>query len=209
MNSAATVDTNMHANANAARGSIAPALQKRWGWMLASGIAQLIAGVAAIAVPALASLVAVGFFSAILLVSAVFNIIHAFKVRKWTGFALHLLGGLLYAAAGVIVLIYPLDGIAALMLVLGVLFIADGAVRSMLATALRPRDGWGWFLAAGIMSMGLGVMMLTMWPAGAMWVVGMLLGINLLFSGVLTTTFAVQCRRRASVPIPSPEPTPA
>ena len=207
MNSAATADANLHASA--ARGSIAPALQKRWGWMLASGIAQLIAGLAAIAVPAVASLVAVGFFSAILLVSAAFNIIHAFKVRKWTGFALHLLGGLLYAAAGVIVLIFPLGGVATLMLVLGVLFIVDGAVRSMLASALRPRDGWGWFLAGGIMSIGLGVMMLTMWPAGALWIVGTLLGINLLFSGILTTTFAVQCRRRASAAISSPEPAAA
>jgi uncharacterized membrane protein HdeD (DUF308 family) len=207
MNSTATADANLHSIADPARGSIAPPLQKRWGWMLASGIAQLIGGLGAIAVPAVASLVAVGFFSAILLLSAAFNIIHAFKVRKWTGFALHLLGGLLYAAAGVIVLLYPLGGVATLMLVLGVLFIADGAVRSMLAAALRPRDGWGWFLAAGIMSIGLGVMMLTMWPAGALWIVGMLFGINLLFSGMLTTMFAVQCRRRGSVSIPSPEPT--
>jgi uncharacterized membrane protein HdeD (DUF308 family) len=209
MNSAATADANLHPNADAARGSIAPALQKRWGWMLTSGIVQLIGGLVAIAAPAVASLVAAGFFSAILLVSAAFNIIHAFKVRKWTGFALHLLGGLLYAAAGIIVLIYPFGGLATLMLVLGVLFIVDGAVRSMLAAALRPRDGWGWFLAAGIMSIGLGVMLLTMWPAGALWIVGMLLGINLLFSGILTTIFAVQCRRRASVSISTPAPTPA
>lgn len=209
MNSAATADANLHPKPDAARGYIAPALQKRWGWMLASGIAQLIGGLAAIAAPAVASLVAAGFVSAILLVSAAFNLIHAFKVRKWTGFALHLLGGLLYAAAGVIVLVYPFGGVATLMLVLGVLFIVDGAVRSMLAAALRPRDGWGWFLAAGIMSIGLGVMMLTMWPAGALWIVGMLLGINLLFSGTLTTIFAVQCRRRASVSISSPAPTAA
>jgi uncharacterized membrane protein HdeD (DUF308 family) len=209
MNTAATADANLHTDAPPARGSIAPTLQKRWGWMLASGLAQLIGGLAAIAVPALASLVAVGFFSAILLMSAAFNIIHAFKVRKWTGFALHLLGGLLYAAAGVIVLLYPLGGVATLMLILGVLFIADGAVRSMLATALRPRDGWGWFLAAGLMSIGLGVLLLTMWPAGAAWVIGTLLGINLLFSGVMTTMFALQCRRRASASIPSPEPAAA
>jgi uncharacterized membrane protein HdeD (DUF308 family) len=209
MNSAATAEANLHRNTDPARGSIAPTLQKRWGWMLASGIAQLIGGLLAIATPAVASLVAVGFFSAILLVSAVFNIIHAFKVRKWTGFALHLLGGLLYAAAGAIVLIYPFGGVATLMLVLGVLFIADGAVRSMLAAALRPRDGWGWFLAGGIMSIVLGVMMLTMWPAGALWIVGMLFGVNLLFNGMLTTLFAVQCRRRASESISSPEPAAA
>jgi uncharacterized membrane protein HdeD (DUF308 family) len=59
------------------------------------------------------------------------------------------------------------------------------------------------------MSMGLGVMLLTMWPAGALWIVGMLFGINLLFNGMLTTLFAVQCRRRASTSISSPEPAPA
>jgi uncharacterized membrane protein HdeD (DUF308 family) len=174
--------------------------------MLTLGIAQILGGVAALAVPALASFVAVGLFSAILLISAVFHIAHAFKVRRWTGFGLHLLGGILYAAAGVLVLLDPLNGVASLMLVLGVLFIVDGAIRTMLATAVRPRDGWGWFLAGGLLSIGLGVMLLLMWPSAALWVVGTLFGINLLMSGAMTTTLAVKCRRRDDVELASPNP---
>jgi uncharacterized membrane protein HdeD (DUF308 family) len=186
--------------------TIAPPLRRRWGWMLTFGIAQILGGVAALAVPAVASFVAVGIFSAILLVSAVFHIAHAFKVRRWTGFGLHLLGGILYAAAGVLVLLDPLNGVASLMLVLGVLFIADGAIRTLLATAVRPRDGWGWFLAGGLLSIALGVMLVLMWPGAALWVVGTLLGINLLMSGAMTTTLALQCRRRDNIDLASPNP---
>jgi uncharacterized membrane protein HdeD (DUF308 family) len=189
-------------------GRIASPLRRRWGWMLTLGIAQILGGVAALAVPAIASFVAVGMFSAILVISAVFHIAHAFKVRRWMGFGLHLLGGILYAVAGVIVLLDPLNGVATLMLVLGVLFIADGAIRTMLARAVKPGDGWGWFLAGGILSIVLGVMLLLMWPGGALWVVGTLLGINLLTSGVMTTTLAIQCHRHDDVGLGSANPAP-
>jgi uncharacterized membrane protein HdeD (DUF308 family) len=184
-------------------------LRKRWGWLIALGIVQVIGGVAAMAVPAVASLVAVGMFGAILLVSAVFHVIHAFKVRGWKGFALHLLGGLLYGAAGVIVLLYPLNGAVSLMLVIGVLFIVDGSVRMLLATALKPRSGWGWFLAAGLMSIALGVMLLIMWPVGALWIIGMLFGINFLFSGLMVTMVALQARRGQPATMSSAHPASA
>jgi uncharacterized membrane protein HdeD (DUF308 family) len=190
-------------------GAMTDAFRDRWAWLLALGIIQIIAGVAALLVPAIASFVALGVFAAILLIAAVFHLIHAFKVRRWSGFALHLLGGLLYGAAGVIVLFDPLNGVATLMLVIGVLFIVDGSVRAMLASTLRPRDGWGWFLAAGLMSIALGVMLLVMWPAAALWVVGTLFGINLLFSGATSIGLALQCRASRAVSVAPESDDPA
>ena len=177
-----------------ALGSIPTTLRERWGWLLAFGIAQIIAGVLAIAVPPAASLAAVLIFGWVLIVSAVFHVVHAFKVRKWPGFALHLLGGLLYAAAGVVVLLFPLGGALTLTLLLAALFVAEGVVRTVMALKLRPGEGWGWFLAGGVASILLGVILFLGWPAAAIWAIGLLLGINLIVSGTMNTVIALAGR---------------
>lgn len=182
-------------------------LRRRWKWLLTFGIIEILGGLAAIVVPIIGSLVALAFFGAILIVSAIFHIIHAVQVRRWSGFFWHMLGGVIYGAAGVIIVLYPLDGIAALMLVLGVLFIVDGAIRIVLAAGLRPLDGWGWFFAGGVASIVLGTLLLVMWPQAAPWVVGTLFGINLIFSGLMSTILALSYRS-GSVPM-SAERAPA
>jgi uncharacterized membrane protein HdeD (DUF308 family) len=177
-----------------ALGSIPTTLRERWGWLLVFGIAQIIAGVLAIAVPPAASLAAVLIFGWVLIVSAVFHVVHAFKVRKWPGFALHLLGGLLYAAAGVVVLLFPLGGALTLALLLAALFVAEGVVRTVMALKLRPGEGWGWFLAGAVASILLGVILFLGWPAAAIWAIGLLLGINLIVSGTMNTVIALAGR---------------
>ena len=170
-------------------------LQHHWGWLLALGIVQFITGIIALAVPVVASLFAVFLFAWLLIAAAVVHIIHAFKVRKWPGFALHLIGGILYAAGGIVIFFFPLGGALTLTLVLATLFIAEGTLRSALAINLRGRQGWAWFLAGGMASIVLGVSLLLGWPASAVWAIGMLLGINLIFSGVMNSSLALTIRR--------------
>ena len=174
--------------------TVTAVLHDRWRWLLALGIVQLVTGLMALVVPAVASFVALGLFSAILLIEGVFHLAHAVQARRWSGFALHFVGGLLYVAAGAIVLFDPLNGVATLMLVIGVLFVVDGVVRVFLGWMLRPGDGWGWFVAGGLMSMVLGALLLFVWPESALWIVGMLFAINLLFSGAATIALALRCR---------------
>jgi uncharacterized membrane protein HdeD (DUF308 family) len=157
---------------------------RRWGWLLTLGIVQVICGALALAIPLAASLAAAIVFGAVLLVAGVFQAAHAFRVRTWKGVVLHALGALLYIAAGVLVLLFPLTGALTLTLVVGALLLADGVVRFALAFRLRPRDGWGWFLASGIASLLVGVLLLVGWPLTGLWAIGVLLGVNLIFSGV-------------------------
>jgi uncharacterized membrane protein HdeD (DUF308 family) len=176
-------------------------LGERWGWLLALGIVQLIAGSIAIAAPALASLAAVLIFGVVLLTSAIFHLVHAFKTRKWPGTFWYVLGGFLYAAAGVLVLLFPLGGALTLAVVIATLLIGDGVLRALVASTLRPQEGWGWWLAAGIASVLLGVTLFMGWPATAIWAIGLLLGINLMFSGATNAALAIASRssgRRAA-----------
>lgn len=178
------------------RDPIAALFRRRWGWLLAFGIVQVIAGAFAIAIPTLASVVAVAVFGWVMIVSAVFQIAHAIRVRKWPGFVLHLLGGLLYGAAGILTLLYPFSGALALTLLVAGLFLADGILQIVMAYRVRPREGWGWFLASGIASIVLGALLAFGWPGTAMWALGVLLGVNLIFAGAMHSALALECRRK-------------
>jgi uncharacterized membrane protein HdeD (DUF308 family) len=173
----------------------------RWGWLLALGIVQIVTGSIAIAVPVVASLAAVGVFGAVLLVTAILQLIHAFKVRAWPRSAWYGLGGVLYAIAGVLVVVYPLAGALTLAVMIAILFIADGTLRIVFGMTVRPIAGWGWLIAAGIGSIVVGVFLLLGWPATALWATGLLLGVNLIFTGVMNATLAVASRANAAAAI--------
>jgi uncharacterized membrane protein HdeD (DUF308 family) len=168
----------------------------RWGWLLALGIVQIIAGGLAIAVPVVASLAAVGVFGAVLIVTAIMQIVHAFQVREWRRSAWYGLGGLLYGIAGVLVVLYPFSGALTLAVLIAILLIAEGSARVVFGAGLRPVPGWGWLVAAGISSILVGVILLLGWPSTALWGIGLLLGINLIFSGAGNVTLALASDHR-------------
>jgi uncharacterized membrane protein HdeD (DUF308 family) len=169
----------------------APSFGRRWGWLLALGIVQIIAGGIAIAVPVVASLAAVAVFGAVLIVTAILQITHAFKVREWPRSVWYGLGGLLYAIAGVLVVLHPFGGVLTLAVMIAILLIAEGSARVLFGTGLRLVPGWGWLVAAGVSSIIVGVILLLGWPTTALWGVGLLLGINLIFTGAANATLAL------------------
>lgn len=122
---------------------------------------QLIGGVLAIAIPNTATIVATIAFGWLLLIAAVAQLAHAFRVPRRRGFALHLGGAVLYGIVGVLLLMRPLPGAAALTLVISALLVAEGAMRIMLGVRLRPTHGWLWFIAGGIASTVLGALLLV------------------------------------------------
>jgi uncharacterized membrane protein HdeD (DUF308 family) len=93
-----TMSDTMDANAGTTT------LTHRWGWLLAFGIVQIIAGTIAFAIPIVASFAAVAIFGAVLLVTATFQLIHAFKIGAWRRSAWYGLSGALYAIAGLLLI---------------------------------------------------------------------------------------------------------
>ena len=176
----------------------ATALGHRWGWLLALGIVQIIAGWIAIAIPVVASFAAVAIFGAVLLVTAIFQLIHAFRVRAWPRSAWYGLGGVFYGIAGLLVAINPISGALTLAVIIAILFIADGVLRVAFGTSVRPISGWGWLVAAGLCSIVVGVFLLIGWPATALWVTGLLLGVNLVFTGSMNVVLALVSRTSTS-----------
>jgi uncharacterized membrane protein HdeD (DUF308 family) len=176
----------------------ATGLGHRWGWLLALGLVQIITGSIAIAIPVVASFAAVALFGAVLIVTAIFQMIHAFRVRSWPRSAWYGLGSVLYAIAGLLVAIYPIGGALTLAVMIAILLIADGTLRVGFAMTVRPVAGWGWLIAAGLGSIFVGVVLLIGWPATALWVTGLLLGVNLIFTGAMFAALALTSRTKTS-----------
>jgi uncharacterized membrane protein HdeD (DUF308 family) len=174
---------------------LAPSVfQRRWGWLLTFGIVQVLCGFFALLVPVAATIAAAIVFGALLLVSGAFQAVHAFTIRRWQGVVLHALGALLYIVAALLFLVFPVSGALTLTVIVGALLIADGVIRSALAFRIRPRDGWGWMLASAIASLIVGGLLLLGWPITGFWALGVLLGVNLLFSGFTHCALALTFR---------------
>jgi uncharacterized membrane protein HdeD (DUF308 family) len=154
------------------------------GWFVFLGVLLVVAGAAAIAFPVLSSF-AVGVWAAIAFaIAGVAQVIHAFAARSWGGFLWDLLVGLLYVVAGLVMWFNPIAGVVTLAVFLAAVLVVDGVFRAILAFQIRPQAGWVWLLIGGILSVVLGVMIWQQLPSSALWVLGLLLGINLIFSGV-------------------------
>lgn len=158
-------------------------LRRNWVWMVVLGAVLMLVGVAAIAFPGLATLATVKVVGVCLLIAGGGEIASGVFARRWGGFFLHLLCGLLYLFFGVILLDRP--GLAAVgyTLVLAFFFIAAGAARLVFALGNRFH-GWGWAALSGAVTLLLGVLIWDELPEAAYWVIGTFVGIDLLFNGL-------------------------
>jgi uncharacterized membrane protein HdeD (DUF308 family) len=165
-----------------------------WWWFLLLGVALILLGTAAISVPVMVSVVAVKFFGILLLVGGVAQIIGSFWEGEWSGLMLHLLMGILYAVVGGLLMGNPLEGLAVLTLMLAALLIVGGLFRVIVAMKMQFHV-WGWVLLSGIISIFLGVLIWAQWPAISLVVIGLFLGIEMIFNGWAWIMLGLDIRR--------------
>ncbi len=158
-------------------------IAEHWGWFLALGIVLVVAGIAAIAFPLVSSIAAKIFLGWLFLIGGAVVIAHAFSAPRWSGFAWSLLVGVLYLLAGAYLAFFPLTGLLTLTILITVLFIAEGIAEIAMGLQVRPHDGWGLMIVSGIVAIAAGVLIALGLPASAAWAIGLLVGINLLFTG--------------------------
>ncbi|MBS7539789.1 HdeD family acid-resistance protein [Ancylobacter lacus] len=175
-------------------GSLA-ALHAKWGWFVALGIVMIVAGMIVLGNEVLGTVLSVVTLGVFLLASGIAQIIHSFQVKAWGAFSFWLLDGLLYVAAGAIAIYNPVLAAGVLTLILGVSLLVAGGFRLAAGFSARHTAGWGWIIASSLATLLLGALIVLGWPVNSLWVLGLLLGIDLVFNGVAVLMLGLRLKR--------------
>jgi len=164
--------------------SAAAAISENRTWFTIFGILLIVLGGLAIAFPFVTTIATKIFLGWLFLIGGIVQIFHAFSTKGWSEFFLDLLMGVLFLIAGGWLAFFPLTGIITLTIFLAAMFVAQGVIEIVMAFRIRPLDGWGWMFLAGLVALAVGILILFDLPSSAAWAIGLLVGINLLMTGL-------------------------
>jgi uncharacterized membrane protein HdeD (DUF308 family) len=170
------------------------------GWSLALGILLVIAGVVALIFPLLAAVTAALYVGWFALVAGIIAIVVAIRTRSEPHFGWRLAVGVLYIVLGFMLVANPIAGAASLALLVGALMAASGIVEIMLAFRHRPKSGWGWLLANGILSIVLALLIVIGWPLGSLVLIGYLVGFQIITCGIARLGLGMAAKKAQPAP---------
>jgi uncharacterized membrane protein HdeD (DUF308 family) len=172
----------------------------KWGWFVALGVVSILAGMFALTDVVAFTLVSTIFIGAMLLVSGIFQIIHAFATRTWGQFALTVLLGLLYIAGGLLIMDEPVNGTFIITLMLLIALVVSGIVRIVIALRHRELKYWWLMALGGLCSAAIGIWLFLALPWSSLFILGTLIAVELLIQGVTWLQFGLALRRRHNHP---------
>ena len=167
--------------------------RNQWWCFLLLGIALVILGSLCIIdpfVPTLASVFVLGF---ILMAAGITQIVSSFWAGKWSGMLFHMLIGVLYVIVGYMIVDAPVINMVLITKFIAIFLIVSGAFRMISALVVRFPD-WGWALLNGGVTLLLGIIINRQLPEAALWVIGLFVGIELLFNGWAWVMLALDLR---------------
>ena len=167
---------------------------------LFEGVLMLVLGVLALVFPILASVWVTTVVAVAFLVGGIVgwinNLMRAKQLSRWLTFW-RLVVSTVFVVAGVSMIQQLGAGpsgvvlpVASLSLAIGIVFLVEGAVASVVSLAHREISGWGWGLLNGLITLILGGLILSLPAASLLSVLGILVGISFLFSGIDLLSFS-------------------
>jgi uncharacterized membrane protein HdeD (DUF308 family) len=167
-----------------------------WGRFVALGAVLTAAGILALGDVVVASLVSVILIGAAMFVGGVFQIIHAVVTRRrWGNFLFGLVSGGVYAIGGAFVMREPVQGSVVITLFVLAALVVGGFLRSVIALRHRELSGWWLMLIGGLISVLVGVMLYMALPWSGLWVLGTLIGVELIVQGICWVQFGLALRK--------------
>lgn len=157
-------------------------LSRSWGRVLGLGVLLIVLGALAVSYSVIATLATVVFFGWLMIAGGTLQTLSAFSFRHAPGFFMDLLSGILSVVVGLLIVMHPGPAAGGITLLIAGFLIIGGIFRLAVASAVRFQN-WFWLLLHGGINVLLGVMILRQWPSDALWVIGLFIGIDLLFNG--------------------------
>jgi len=159
-------------------------LRAKSGWIVALGVVYVIAGAVALSSVVMATVISVFLVGIMMIVAGIAEVISALQVKSWGKFVLWLLLGALYVVAGILTFENPLLAAKLLTLLLGASLIASGIVKIVLAFNMKAGASWGVVVFSGLITLVVGLVIVARWPVNSLYILGLFLAVDLIFSGV-------------------------
>jgi uncharacterized membrane protein HdeD (DUF308 family) len=173
------------------------ALHQQWWCFLLLGISLIVIGSICIASPlAMAFTTAtvvlmIGFF---MLAAGILEIVSSFWAGRWNGMLFHILIGILYGVVGYMIIDRPDTSMLVITKFIAIFLIVTGIFRIVAALTTRFQD-WGWVLLNGAVTLILGLIINRQLPEAALWVIGLFVGIEMIFNGWAWVMLGLGLRR--------------
>ena len=171
-------------------------LQTYWRMFLAEGIFFIVLGLCAIMVPQLFTVATVIFLGWILLFGGIVHVSRAFMFANMPGFGWWLFMGVLQVIVGLLFIGKPIIGVLTLMMFMTTFFALEGLAKISLALMMRPLANWGFILFSGITAFVFALIIWISWAETAHWLLGLFLGINMVFMGYSLVKISLHHRTR-------------
>jgi uncharacterized membrane protein HdeD (DUF308 family) len=186
---------SLEAAAQAMREAMRETVKRHSLWYLIQGALMVLGGVLALVYPIVSSVAVVLFLGWVLIIGGVVQGISLIGAHHVPHFWLQLISVVLSVIVGVLFLRQPGEGLLAITLLLIVFFMVEGISKLVFALTIRPFPNWGWVLASGIIGILLSLFLWASVPVTAIWLLGVLLGIQLICEGAALGYLAWQVRQ--------------
>jgi uncharacterized membrane protein HdeD (DUF308 family) len=187
--------TSLESAAQAMREAMRETVKRHSLWYLIQSALMILGGILALFYPILSSFAVVLFLGWVLIISGIVQGIGLIGAQNVPHFWLQLVSVVLSVIVGVLFLRHPGEGLLTLTLLLIVFFMVEGISKMIFALTIRPFPNWGWVLVSGVIGILLSFYLWASLPVTAIWLLGVLLGIQLICEGVALGYLAWQVRQ--------------
>jgi uncharacterized membrane protein HdeD (DUF308 family) len=170
-------------------------VRKITGWYIAAAVLFIVLGIFSIVEPGIAGLAVTLLVGWLLLFGSVAHFISAFKGGGAKQVIFQVLLGILYLIGGLYFLTHPIMGVGTLTLLLAAIILAEGVLELIAYFRLRGHGASGWLLLNAIITLLLGGFIWFHWPSSSVWAIGILVGVDLLMTGISRLMFGLAARK--------------
>lgn len=160
-----------------------------------TGVALMALGLILLLSPMAAGEWVIRLVSVVLVITGAVQMVQGFRSRGTTGSLIAGLLGVIVAAVGALVWFNPELGSGFLTALLMIFFTVHGRWKVSTAFRFRQLSGWIWLLVSGVVSLAFVYLLFSQWPMSGATAIGILVGLDLLLTGVALMVLARAVRR--------------
>lgn len=173
-------------------------IKKASGWFISMAVVFILLGMMAIIEPGVAGLAVTILVGWLLIFGSVAHLVAAFSGGGAGRVIWQVLIGIVYIVGGVYFLTHPLLALGTLTLLLAVVILTEAVFEIIAYFRMRNERGAGWLLVNALITLLLGGLIWFHWPSSSVWAIGILVGVNLLMTGISRLMFGLAARQLAN-----------